>query len=104
MHHNGVSHLTASNDFEGISKIIQWLGFVSEKQDMPLPIRNSGDPVDRNIDVQIPTGSYDPRTLLCGIDGPDGFQTGFFDKDSFQETLCGWAQGVVVGRARLGGQ
>ena len=29
--------------------------------------------------------------------------SGFFDKGSFQETLSGWAQTVVVGRARLGG-
>ena len=31
------------------------------------------------------------------------FQSGLFDKGSFFETLSGWAKGVIVGRARLGG-
>jgi acetyl-CoA carboxylase / biotin carboxylase 1 len=103
MYHNGVSHLTAANDFEGIFKIIRWLGFIPDRKDTPLPILCNDDPVDRKIEVKIPNGAYDPRSLLCGIDGPDGFQPGFFDKNSFQETLGGWAKGVVVGRARLGG-
>lgn len=29
--------------------------------------------------------------------------TGFFDKDSFMETLGGWGKTVITGRARLGG-
>ena len=29
--------------------------------------------------------------------------SGIFDKDSFMETLAGWARTTVVGRARLGG-
>lgn len=31
------------------------------------------------------------------------FLPGFFDAGSFFETLSGWANTVVVGRARLGG-
>ena len=37
--------------------------------------------------------------LSCNEDG--SWESGFFDKDSFQETLGGWAQTVVTGRARL---
>ena len=33
----------------------------------------------------------------------DGFLTGLFDKNSFEEALGGWARTTVVGRARLGG-
>lgn len=33
----------------------------------------------------------------------DVWESGFFDKDSFQEVLGIWAQTVVCGRARLGG-
>jgi len=33
----------------------------------------------------------------------DGWDSGFFDRGSFEETLAGWARSVVVGRARLGG-
>ena len=103
MHHNGVSHLTAANDFEGVSKIIHWLSFIPEKSDSPLPIVPVIDPVERSIDIEIPLGAYDPRILLTGFKDIDGSKTGFFDIDSFQETLGGWAKGVVVGRGRLGG-
>jgi acetyl-CoA carboxylase / biotin carboxylase 1 len=33
----------------------------------------------------------------------DTWVSGFFDRDSFCETLAGWAETVVCGRARLGG-
>jgi acetyl-CoA carboxylase/biotin carboxylase 1 len=36
-------------------------------------------------------------------DETSDFEPGLFDKDSFVETLEGWARTVVVGRARLGG-
>ena len=35
--------------------------------------------------------------------GGTEFEHGFFDKDSFIETLNNWAKTVVTGRARLGG-
>lgn len=42
--------------------------------------------------------------MLAGRYLEDGaFESGFFDKDSFQETLGGWATNVVCGRARLAG-
>jgi acetyl-CoA carboxylase/biotin carboxylase 1 len=42
--------------------------------------------------------------LLAGGEDDSGhWQSGFFDKGSFKETLAGWAKTVVVGRARLGG-
>ncbi len=103
MHHNGVSHLTAQDDFEGVSKVLQWISYIPIKKDAPLPCLSNGDEIERPIDVAIPSGAYDPRTLLQGIQEGDTFKRGFFDKDSFTETLDGWAQGVVVGRARLGG-
>lgn len=103
MKHNGVSHLIAQNDFEGVSKIIQWLAYIPKKKSAPLPILLRGDSITRPIEIEIPTGAYDPRELICGRQDEDGFKRGFFDQNSFQETLSGWAQGVVVGRAKLGG-
>jgi acetyl-CoA carboxylase/biotin carboxylase 1 len=50
-----------------------------------------------------PKQAYDVRWLIHGKDDEEGFQSGLFDKDSFVETLGGWAKTVVVGRARLGG-
>lgn len=41
--------------------------------------------------------------MLTGVETNDGFMSGFFDKDTFVETLGGWAKTVICGRARLGG-
>ncbi|KAI8812785.1 acetyl-CoA carboxylase [Cladochytrium replicatum] len=104
MYRNGVSHLIAQNDMNGVEMIIRWLSYVPSARDSPLPVLPPADPVDRDIDVEIPKGPYDPRTLLCGIESDDGsWVSGFFDRGSFMETLAGWAKGVVTGRARLGG-
>ncbi|KAG9067876.1 acetyl-coenzyme-A carboxylase [Linnemannia hyalina] len=107
MYKNGVSHLTAQNDYEGIGKIVNWLSYIPERKNAPVPITVSNDTWDRDIDYMPPKGAvYDPRWLIGGKDAEDEdavFQTGFFDKGSFTETLTGWARTVVVGRARLGG-
>ncbi|GAA6021680.1 hypothetical protein JCM10207_008111 [Rhodosporidiobolus poonsookiae] len=105
MYKNGVSHLTAANDLEGVLSIVRWLAYVPEARGAPLPILPSVDHWDRAIDYTPIKGAYDPRWFLAGkTDENDGrWLSGFFDKDSFQETLSGWAQTVVVGRGRLGG-
>ncbi|KAG0277801.1 acetyl-coenzyme-A carboxylase [Linnemannia exigua] len=107
MYKNGVSHLTAQNDYEGIGKIVNWLSYIPERKNAPVPITVSNDTWDRDIDYLPPKGAvYDPRWLIGGKDAEEEgatFQTGFFDKGSFTETLTGWARTVVVGRARLGG-
>ncbi|KAJ1972613.1 acetyl-coenzyme-A carboxylase, partial [Dimargaris cristalligena] len=109
MYKNGVSHLTADNDFVGIQKILRWLAFVPAKKGAPLPIVPSMDPHDRLIDFEPPRGPCDPRLFLAGTTeedpatGESRWLSGFFDRDSFVETLGGWARTVVVGRARLGG-
>ncbi|GAA5983453.1 hypothetical protein JCM11641_007854 [Rhodosporidiobolus odoratus] len=105
MYKNGVSHLTAANDLEGVLSIVRWLAYVPEARGAPLPILPSIDNWDRSIDYTPIKGAYDPRWFLTGkSDEADGrWLSGFFDKGSFQETLSGWAQTVVVGRGRLGG-
>ncbi|KAH7926428.1 hypothetical protein BV22DRAFT_1087097 [Leucogyrophana mollusca] len=105
MHKNGVSHLTASSDLEGVTHILQWLSYVPESRGEPLPVRESSDPWDRDIAYTPPKGAYDPRWFIEGKTDEQTSQwlPGFFDKGSYQETLSGWAQTVVVGRARLGG-
>lgn len=105
MHKNGVSHLTASSDLEGATHILEWLSYIPEAKGEKLPIRESADTWDREIGYVPPKGSYDPRWFIEGKkDEPsEEWLSGFFDKGSFQETLSGWAQTVVVGRARLGG-
>ena len=71
--------------------------------DGPLPITDSKDPIDREIEFMPSKTPYDPRHMLAGRENPndpESWQGGFFDKDSFQEIMSAWAQTVVVGRAR----
>ncbi|KAI0339517.1 hypothetical protein BDW22DRAFT_1361595 [Trametopsis cervina] len=105
MYKNGVSHLTASSDLEGATHILQWLSYVPEVKGQPLPVLEGVDTWDRDIGYVPPKGPYDPRWFIEGKTDETSSEwlPGFFDKGSFQETLSGWAQTVIVGRARLGG-
>lgn len=106
---NGVSHLLAETHFEAVMKGLEWLSFVPAAKGAPLPIRTLDltDPVERFVQFAPQKGvAYDPRLLLCGHKAgkeEHSWRSGFFDKNSFVETLAGWAKTVVVGRARLGG-
>ncbi|KZT31273.1 hypothetical protein SISSUDRAFT_1067904 [Sistotremastrum suecicum HHB10207 ss-3] len=79
MHKNGVSHLTASSDLEGVTRIIHT------------------ETWDRDITYVHPKGPYDPRWFIEGKvdETTPEWLSGFFDKRSSQETLSGWAQTVV---------
>ncbi|GJN67713.1 acetyl-coenzyme-A carboxylase [Purpureocillium lilacinum] len=105
MYRNGVSHMTANDDFAGVSRIVEWMSFVPEKRNGPVPVSPSADAWDRDVVYCPPQKQpYDVRWMISGKHDDDGsFQSGLFDKDSFVETLGGWARTVVVGRARLGG-
>ncbi|KAG9258518.1 acetyl-CoA carboxylase [Emericellopsis atlantica] len=106
MYRNGVSHMTANDDFAGVSRIVEWLSFVPEKRNSPVALSPMIDTWDRDVEYFPPAEKqpYDVRWMIGGKTEDDGtFLGGLFDKDSFVETLGGWAQTVVVGRARLGG-
>ncbi|KAL4749249.1 hypothetical protein BDW72DRAFT_178697 [Aspergillus terricola var. indicus] len=104
MYRNGVSHMTAANDFDGVEKIVDWLSFVPEKKGSLPPIRPLADPWDRDVSYYPPAKqAYDVRWLINGKEDEEGFLPGLFDAGSFEEALGGWARTVVVGRARLGG-
>ena len=104
MYKNGVSHMTANDDFEGIAKIIKWLSFVPDKKGNPVPISPSSDTWNRDITYCARQKQpYDVRWLIAGKDDEDGYLSGLFDRGSFEEALGGWARTVVIGRARLGG-
>ncbi|KAI8004243.1 Acetyl-CoA carboxylase 1 [Camellia lanceoleosa] len=100
---NGVVHLSVSNDLEGVSAILKWLSFVPPYSGGPLPILAPSDPPERPIEY-FPENACDPRGAICGVlNGSGKWLGGMFDKDSFVETLEGWARTVVTGRAKLGG-
>ena len=104
MYRNGVSHMTADDDFEGVSKIVKWMSFVPDKKGSPVPVSPTADEWDRDITFFPPSKAvYDVRHLIAGKDDEEGYLSGLFDKGSFEEALGGWAKTVVVGRARLGG-
>ncbi|KAJ4822501.1 acetyl-coenzyme-A carboxylase [Turnera subulata] len=100
---NGVVHLTVSDDLEGVTAILKWLSCIPPQVGGALPILNALDPPDRPVEY-FPENSCDPRAAICGtLDGSGKWLGGIFDKDTFVETLEGWARTVVTGRAKLGG-
>jgi acetyl-CoA carboxylase/biotin carboxylase 1 len=104
MYANGVSHLVVSDELRGVQSLLQWLGYVRDRRDGALPVLDMFDPLDRAIEFDPNGQPYDPRHLIGGAAAADGrWVSGFFDRDSFVETLGGWAKTVVTGRARLGG-
>lgn len=104
MYKNGVSHLVANDDYEGVLKIMEWMSFIPAKRGVPVPILENSDSWDRDVEYYPPKEAFDVRWMIAGKELENGdFEHGLFDKHSFQETLSGWARGVVVGRARLGG-
>ncbi|KAL3480745.1 acetyl-CoA carboxylase [Aspergillus californicus] len=104
MYKNGVSHMTAANDFDGVTKIVDWLSFVPEFRGAQPPLLPSSDTWDRDVAYYPPAKqAYDVRWLINGKQDDEGFLPGIFDAGSFEEALGGWARTVVVGRARLGG-
>ncbi|CAN0920072.1 Acetyl-CoA carboxylase 1 [Linum grandiflorum] len=100
---NGVVHLTVSDDLEGVTAILKWLSCIPAYMGGALPISNPLDSPERPVEY-MPENSCDPRAAIAGaVDGSGKWVGGIFDKDSFVETLEGWARTVVTGRAKLGG-
>lgn len=113
MYSNGVSHLVAKDDLDGVGAILKWLAFVPAKRGALPPIIKSQDSIDREIEFVPPKGPYDPRVkklsvvnifrcfpdadlslflsqwMIAGKTEEGKFLSGFFDKDSFIETLGG---------------
>lgn len=107
MYPNGISHLVEPDHLRAVKAAIDWLSFVPSVRGGLLPVADirGVDEIERPIGFTPVKGiPYDPRHLIAGTADDAGiWQSGFFDRDSFQETLAGWAKTVVVGRARLGG-
>eukprot|EP00978_Attheya_sp_CCMP212_P005428 scaffold12189_cov51-Attheya_sp.AAC.2 len=107
MYSNGVSHIAAPDHLQAVMAAVDWLSYVPSSRGGMLPITDIRglDEVERPIEfMPMPGVPYDPRLLIAGGEDDNGiWQSGFFDRDSFTETLAGWAKSVIVGRARLGG-
>ncbi|PWN41690.1 putative acetyl-CoA carboxylase [Ceraceosorus guamensis] len=126
MYRNGVSHLVAADDLAAMHQAVRWLAFAPKTKSSALPrLLSPADPWDRAVTYSPPAAPYNPRWLLAGarlseINGGtpvtnghsssatpqspgEDWVSGVLDRDSWQETLGGWATSVVVGRGRLGG-
>ncbi|CAH1397030.1 unnamed protein product [Nezara viridula] len=106
MYNNGVSHRTEPRDLDGVAAILRWLSYMPKDKYSPLPIIKPSDPVEREIAYMPTKAPYDPRWMLGGRpnpNNPDVWESGFFDRGSWDEIMQAWAQTVVAGRARLGG-
>ncbi|EFA78999.1 acetyl-CoA carboxylase [Heterostelium album PN500] len=107
MYPNGVSHISVNDELRGITSILQWIAFVPKSKGELVPIVAPIDPPTRDIDFDPTMNSkYDIRDLISGYSSnvdPLVWISGLFDRDSFIETMGGWAKTVVCGRARLGG-
>lgn len=107
MYPNGISHIVEPDHLQAVKAAVDWLRFVPSVRGGLLPISDirGVDELERTIDFTPQKGvPYDPRHLLAGAEDDCGeWQSGFFDRGSFHESLAGWAKTVVVGRARLGG-
>lgn len=101
---NGVSHMQVEDDQEGVKAILRWLSYVPSNCFTRSPALPSSDSVSRKIAFKPTKTPYDPRHMIAGTEDADGnWVGGFFDKDSWTETLADWGKSVVCGRARLGG-
>lgn len=102
-----MSHVTAPRDLDGIGAVLRWISMVPKAKGAPLPILLPLDPIDREIDYVPTKAPYDPRNMLEGRVMQSGqtnvWESGFFDRGSWEEIMRPWAQTVVTGRARLGG-
>ncbi|XP_012280846.1 acetyl-CoA carboxylase isoform X2 [Orussus abietinus] len=108
MHNNGISHATEPRDLDGIGTVLKWLSYVPKTKGarlpcvyLPLP-----DTIDREIGYVPTKAPYDPRWMVDGRYSPTDpsvWESGFFDRGSWQEIMKPWAQTVITGRARLGG-
>mmetsp|Transcript_38904 Transcript_38904/g.69658 ORF Transcript_38904/g.69658 Transcript_38904/m.69658 type:complete len:2180 (-) Transcript_38904:244-6783(-) len=100
---NGITHQQVPDDQAGVEAILKWLSYIPATNKMLPPVLPTSDPVDRDVGYTPTKEPYDPRWMLTGrtVDGVK--ESGFFDEDSWTETLAGWGKSVVTGRAKLGG-
>jgi len=97
---SGVSHHTARNEGECLQAIRKLLGFVPQNNMEDPPRRESTDPWDRadktlaQIVPENPNKPYDMRDVITAV----------VDDSDFFEIHKDYAQNIVVGFARLGGQ
>jgi propionyl-CoA carboxylase beta chain len=97
---SGVAHLAAPDEASALAAARRLLGYLPANNLERAPTSSSSDPADRmdaaldSIVPDAPQAPYDMHGVIGGV----------LDHDSWLEIQPGWAQNVIVGFARLGGQ
>jgi propionyl-CoA carboxylase beta chain len=96
---SGVAHLTAANDVQCLADIKKLLSYLPQSnRETPKPLEYElGDEIRPQLSKIVPkstTTPYDMRDVIKGI----------IDEDTFFEIHKDYAENIVVGFARLGGQ
>ncbi len=97
---SGVAHLAVPDEASALATARQLLGYLPANNLEAAPVLGEDDPIDRmdsSLDTIVPDdpqAPYDMRGVIRGV----------IDRDSFLEIQPGWAQNIIVGFARLGGQ
>lgn len=99
MHNNGVTHAVASQDSDGIRTTLDWLSYMPASKGAALPIIQLPvpDPVDREIDFKPTKTPYDPRFMLEGQMNGSVWESGFFDRGSWQVDSLELLQSIMQG-------
>ncbi|BEP17134.1 acyl-CoA carboxylase subunit beta [Pyrofollis japonicus] len=96
---SGVGHFRAKSEEEAIEITKRLLSYLPDNNEAPLPIVDTGDPIERedpeldSIVPEDPMKAYDMRIVLQKI----------FDKGSLLEVHAEWGQSIITAFARLGG-
>ena len=105
---NGISHLTATDDLDGVKSILKWVSFVPLTVGATPPantmslLTHGADSAPRDVGYTPPAAAkFNCRAAIAGGGAADC--AGLFDQGSWVETQAGWARTVVTGRARLTG-
>ncbi|MBV6655357.1 MAG: acyl-CoA carboxylase subunit beta [Mameliella sp.] len=96
---SGVTHLTAANDIDCIAKIKQLLSYMPQNCEdkpakLPYELGDELRPKLRDIVPENTNHPYDIRDVVKGV----------IDEGSFMEIHPNYADNIVVGYARIGGQ
>ncbi len=97
---SGVADLAFENDVEALLELRRFYGFLPENNREKPPLRETSDPVDRQIfslDSLVPADTHKPYDMKELI-------TKLADEGEFFELMPNHAANIIVGFARMGGR
>jgi propionyl-CoA carboxylase beta subunit len=97
---SGVAHLATADEASALAAARQILGYLPSNNLERPPALAADDAIDRmdaaldSVVPDQPQAPYDMHSVIRGV----------IDRDSWLEIQPGWAQNIIIGFARLGGQ